>query len=105
MDDIKIPTNLNRRTRKWLKKTIKDYELEPHHIKLLLMLGQTWDEMQISVKALKKYGYVYTNKAGVLKTRPEVAILRDSRIAFCRILRELNLSEASDDLRPPPLEY
>lgn len=52
---------------------------------------------------LAKKGLTYTDRYGCPKSRPEVAIERDARISFARLIRELSLSEppADEKQRPP----
>jgi phage terminase small subunit len=74
---------------------------------LLLLACEAWDRHLDARDAIKHHGASFVNKHGDVKARPEVAIERDSRIAFMRAVRELNLSEESPDeaARPPPLRY
>lgn len=46
-------------------------------------------------------GITVPDRYGVLKAHPAVAIERDSRLAFARLLRELALDAATPDSRPP----
>ncbi|MEJ7714176.1 MAG: hypothetical protein WKF40_00095 [Thermoleophilaceae bacterium] len=52
--------------------------------------------------ALAQHGTTYTDRFGQPRARPEVNIERDARIAFARLLRELDLDgEPAPDPRPP----
>ena len=72
------------------------YELEEHHVKLLTAACEAWDRHQQAREALEQRGLVYIDSRGVPHSRPEVAVERDSRIAFARLVRELRL-----DVGPP----
>jgi phage terminase small subunit len=78
---------------------VQTYELEPHHLKLLLAACEAWDRREEARKALRKHGLTYIDRFGQPRARPEVAIERDSRIAFARLLRELDLEGEPDPTR------
>ncbi len=101
----KPPKHLRAATRRWWQSVVKDYELEPHHIRLLTLAAEAWDHCQAAREALATHGTVYTDRFGQPRARPEVAIERDARTGFARLLRELALdvSEPADDVRPPRL--
>lgn len=67
------------------------YELEEHHVRLLSLAGEAWDRGQGAREALAKHGVVYRDRFGCPRPRPEIAIERDSRLGFARLLRELDL--------------
>jgi P27 family predicted phage terminase small subunit len=92
----KTPMHLEAKTRKWWRNVLEDYELEEHHVKLLTLAAEAWDRCQEARRILDENGLTYTDRFGCPRARPEVAIERDSRIAFARLLRELAL-----DLEPP----
>ena len=105
----KAPPHLKAATRLWFEDVLANYELEPHHVRLLTLAAETWDEYQAARDAVKKHGLTFSNRYGEVKTRPEVAIERDCRIAFARLVRELNLdtqpAEEGSRPRPPALKY
>jgi hypothetical protein len=63
---------------------------------LLTAAAEAWDRCQEARVALAGVGTTYQDRFGQPKSRPEVAIERDSRIAFARLLRELALDGAPD---------
>jgi hypothetical protein len=83
-------------TRAWVRSVAAAYQLDPHHVRLLLLAGQAWDRCQQARKALATHGLTFDGPKGQPLARPEVAIERDSRLAFARVLRELDL-----DIEPP----
>jgi P27 family predicted phage terminase small subunit len=96
------PKHLRAPTRRWWSSVQADYTLEPHHVRLLTMMAEAWDRCQEAREAIEEHGLVYTDRFGSPKPRPEVAVERDSRIAFARLLRELNLDvDAPDESRIP----
>ena len=99
------PQHLKPATRKWWTSVVRMYELEAHHIRLLTLAGEAWDRCEAARTAIAKHGLTYRDRFGQPKARPEVAIERDSRIGFARMLRELDLDVESpaETKRPPQL--
>ena len=67
------------------------------HMHLLEGACGAWDRMVEARLALDEHGLIYQDRNGEPKARPEVAIERDARIGFARLVRELDLDGA-----PPP---
>lgn len=90
------PAHLRPETAAWWASVVADYVLDPHHVRLLTLAAEAWDRATQAREALAEHGITYEDRFGQPRSRPEVAIERDSRIAFARLLRELSL-----DLEPP----
>jgi hypothetical protein len=83
---------------------VADFELEAHHLRVLTLAAESWDRCQQAREAIDQNGITFEDKHGQPRARPEVAIERDSRIAFARLLRELCLDvDPPADVRPPRL--
>jgi len=93
----KLPAHLAASTRAWAAQIEADYALESHHLRYLVLAGEAWDRGCAARAVIDEKGMTYTDKNGDPRARPEVAIERDCRIAFARLMRELNL-----DSSPPP---
>jgi phage terminase small subunit len=79
------------------------FEFEEHHLRLLALAGESWDRCCQAREALAEHGLTFTDRFGRPCARPEVAIERDSRTAFARLLRELDLdAEPPASARRPP---
>jgi phage terminase small subunit len=87
----KPPTNLRPATRKWFKSVLEDFSLEGHHIRLLTLAAEAWDQAQTAREVLDRDGQTFTDRFGQPKERPEIGILNAARIAFARLIRELGL--------------
>ena len=97
------PAHLAAPTRTWWKSVVEDYQLEPHHLRLLQLAGEAWDRAQQARTAIESTGLTYQNRFGDPVLRPEVSVERDSRLAFARLIRELDLDvEPPADPRPRP---
>jgi phage terminase small subunit len=81
------------------------YELEPHHLRLLQLAGEAWDRSQQAREALDQHGMTFDDRFGAPHARPEVAIERDARLAFARLVRELDLDvdTPAGPRRPPAI--
>lgn len=103
--EFKPPKHLKAGTRKWWATVVREYELEEHHLRLLTLAAEAWDRCEQARKALAKHGLTYNDRFHQPRARPEVAIERDSRIAFARLLRELDLDvePSRSPGRPPGL--
>jgi phage terminase small subunit len=98
----KPPRHLKAATRRWWASVVEDFVLEEHHLRLLTLAGEAWDRCAQARAILNREGLTYTDRFNNVKARPEVAIERDSRLAFAKLLRELALDVAApEDSRPP----
>jgi len=100
----RAPRHLAAATRKWWRETVAAYELEPHHLRLLTACAESWDRMTQAREALAECGPVILDRFGQQRSSPWVAVERDSRLAFARLLRELALDvDGPSEPRPPRL--
>jgi len=96
------PRHLSPPTRTWFNMVMVEYDLEPHHVRLLTLACEAWDRCTEARKALKKHGLTFEDRFGQPHARPEAKVENDSRTAFARLLRELALDvEAPEPPRPP----
>jgi phage terminase small subunit len=98
------PKHLQRATTKWWRAVVEEYELAGHHLRLLTLAAEAWDRGEQARQALET-GLTFSDRFGQPHARPEVNIERDSRIAFARLIRELDLDvdAPSGGVRPPLL--
>ena len=103
--EITAPSYLKDDTAIWWRHVNQEYDLEEHHVRLLTLAAEAWDRTQEARAVLANEGLTYADRFSAPRARPEVAIERDSRLAFARLLRELDLDVAPppDALRPPAL--
>jgi len=93
----RAPAHLAPATRAWWRAVCTGYELEAHHVRLLTLAAEAWDRCQQARDIVASAGPVYTDRFGAPRAHPAVAIERDARLSFARLLRELDL-----DVEPPP---
>jgi P27 family predicted phage terminase small subunit len=92
----RAPEFLRPATRRWWASVVAAWELEDHHIKLLTLAAQAWDRCEQARQEIERDGLTTPTRDGGRKRHPAVAIESECRIAFARLLRELDL-----DLDPP----
>ena len=98
------PKHLQKETAAWWLSVVKEWELEDHHVRLLTLAAEAWDRACGAREILDKQGMTFIDRWDQPKARPEVAIERDSRIAFARLVRELDLDTGQQkEARPPGL--
>jgi len=102
----KAPAHLSPATGAWWLGVVTSWELDEHHVRLLTLAAESYDRAVQAREILDSKGLTFKDRFGQPKPRPEVAIERDSRIAFARLLRELDLDvePPADGGRPPLLK-
>ena len=102
--DPDAPKHLRKETQKWWNSVIADFELDPSGIKLLTKCAEAYDRSEQAREILLKEGLTYLDSKNSPRAHPACAIERDSRIAFCRLLRDLDINDTSPgDGRPVAL--
>lgn len=105
----KPPDHLSETAAAWWRDVVQDYSLEPHHLHLLAAACGAMDRMaQARAELAAHGGLTFKDERGVIKAHPAVAIERDARVAFARLVRELDLdaggvASAASAPRPPAL--
>ena len=92
----KAPAHLSDSTRVWWRSVVREYHVEPNHMRLLQAAAECRDRLQQARELLQRDGLVIEGREGGMRPHPAAAIERDSRIAFARLIRELDL-----DVEPP----
>jgi P27 family predicted phage terminase small subunit len=105
MTTPKPPAHLSDATKAWWRAVVRDYVLEPHHLMLLEAACGAWDRLTQARMELSRDGLTVTGREGGIRAHPSIAVERDSRLAFARLVRELDLDTEvpSSGHRPPPL--
>lgn len=88
---LRAPQHLEAATRKWFIAVLEEFDLEEHHVRILTLACEAWDRAQQARELLAAEGIMTTDRYGAQKVHPAVAVERDARIAFARLVRELDL--------------
>ena len=89
------PAHLRPNTKAWWQSVHRDYDLEEHHSRLLTMACEAWDRACQAREILAKDGITLGGREGGSRPHPCIAIERDSRIAFARLVAQLSLDAES----------
>ena len=97
----KAPAYLSKETRKWYGQILTEFRLEPHHVRLLVLACEAWDEKESARATVAKSGASYVDRYGQPREHPAVGTGRQARIAFARLVRDLALDiESPAESRP-----
>jgi P27 family predicted phage terminase small subunit len=102
---LKAPRHLKPATRRWWESVVSTWELAGHHVRLLTLAAESWDRCAEAREQIARDGLTVETKAGGPRLHPCVRAETDSRLAFARLLRELDLdiSPPTESKRPPAL--
>ncbi len=92
------PAHLSPSARQWWQTTVDRYVLQEHHLRILQLALEAWDEGQKARQQIEQDGLTVPGRQG-LRPHPCIAIERDTRLAVARLVRELDL-----DTEPPVSE-
>jgi phage terminase small subunit len=84
------PPHLSADAQKWWRSTAAEYVLEDHHLRLLTEAAVAWDRCQQARAVIDAEGITVPGRFGP-RSHPAVGIERDARLAFARLMRELDL--------------
>jgi phage terminase small subunit len=102
---LTAPIHLMPETQQWWLSVAEQWQLEPHHLKLLSLAAETWDRSIEARETIAREGAYYNDRFNAPHAHPAVKVENDCRVAFSRLVRELDLDaeEAVDSKRPPML--
>ena len=92
---MNAPSHLSKPAAAWWREVADEFEADSHHRHLLTLACEALDRCRDARRMIGKHGLTYTDRFGAPRTRPEVAVERDSRLAFARLLAQLGLDEQS----------
>jgi P27 family predicted phage terminase small subunit len=87
----KAPAHLSSDTRAWWERVHQDFALEEHHTKLLTLACEAYDRCQEAREILATDGIIVGGREAAVRPHPAIAIERDSRLAFARLVAQLSL--------------
>lgn len=105
MTTKRAPMHLRPTTRRWWSNVVRTWTLDDHHLHLLTAAASALDRAEEAREIIAAEGPYFTNRHGERKPHPALAVERDSRTLFARLLRELDLDveQAAESSRPPAL--
>jgi P27 family predicted phage terminase small subunit len=99
------PSHLSAVTQAWWVEVTSEFVLKSHHCRVLECACDAWDRMVQARTILAAEGLSISTADDGLKLHPAFVAERDSRLAFLRVVRELDLDSEPkpSDRRPPPI--
>ena len=99
---IEKTTDLKEKGLQFWEKVLSEYALEEaHDLARLRMACSCLDDIKEAEKQITKDGRFITDRYGQIKEHTALKSIRDNRIIFCRIIRELALDINVPETRPP----
>ncbi|MDP9202720.1 MAG: P27 family phage terminase small subunit [Gemmatimonadota bacterium] len=92
------PRHLDASTRKWWTHVCSTYELAEHHVRILALACQAWDRAEEARQRLAKDGTIYIDRFGAPRKHPSVSVEEQARLAFARLIAQLDLEGESNPL-------
>ncbi len=81
---------------------MSEFELvEGHDLARLEMACKTLDDLAVAEEQIKNDGMFTKNRYGSTVENPAVKTVKDLRLLFVKIIRELNLDVTVPESRPP----
>jgi P27 family predicted phage terminase small subunit len=100
------PAHLSPSAAEWWRSTCEMYVLQEHHLRLLQLACEAWDEAQKARQQLAEEGLTVPGRKSGIRPHPCIAIEHSARLTVARLIRELDLDvepPASDRVGPPAL--
>jgi P27 family predicted phage terminase small subunit len=99
----RAPMHLTKKTKEWFNKMLAEYELEEHHLKILVAAAESLDRIDEARETVEKEGAYFQDRFDQPKAHPALSVEKDNKVLFARLIRELNLDIEEPDVRPPRL--
>jgi phage terminase small subunit len=98
------PKHLSVASRRLWREIVADYDLPPHALALLTAALEAKGRMDEARATVARDGAYVAGRFG-LRAHPALAVERDSRIAFARLIREVGLDLVDPAERRMPSRY
>ena len=106
MEKILPPDSLEETGAKFWEKVLSEYDLiDTHDLERLSMASKCLDDLATIEARIKTDGMFTTNRYGATVEHPGVKMIRDTRMLFIKIIRELGLDIVTPGDSRPPRQY
>jgi phage terminase small subunit len=95
--------HLQSATRKWFQQICRDFALESHHLRILLVAAEMWDRSVSARDSIAEHGLMIEDRYGCLKANPACELERSSKTLFLKAVRELGLDVTEPGESRPPI--
>jgi phage terminase small subunit len=102
----KSPNGLKPPGKRFWKKVLNEYDLsESHDLERLKMACRCLVEIEEAEKTVEDEGRFIKDRFSQTKEHPGARAIRDNKMLFIKIIRELNLDISTPDDSRPPRKY
>lgn len=99
----KAPKFLNTKSKEFFREVINQYQLEDHHIKILILACECLDQIEEARIQIEKEGSYYINRFDEPRPHPALKEFKDNKIIFIRLIKQLDLEvEPKKEVGRPP---
>jgi phage terminase small subunit len=95
------PRHLSQESRALWRQLVADFDFEEHELKTLRLALEALDRASQARRAIKRLGMTYEDRFGQPHARPEVAIERDARASWLRLMGALDLPADEEEAGQP----
>ena len=95
MTDL-VPDHLGAASRAWAKSVLQDADPSETDIKLVILAAEALDRAATARRQVQREGITYRDRFGAPRSHPAVAVERDARAAFSRLVAQLGLDDVDD---------
>ena len=83
----RAPSHLRPETARWFRNVLAEWELSEHHVRLLVIAAEAWDQAQLAREVLDREGATYLDRFQAPHARPEVKVCerRADTPQMCRL--------------------
>jgi P27 family predicted phage terminase small subunit len=87
------PSHLSKKAKRFWTRALENEnnKLQPYQIEILLKALEAFDRSEQARRILKREGLTYEDRFGQPRSRPEVAIERDARAQFAKLIEQAGL--------------
>jgi len=87
----KPPAHLSKASSAWWREVVRDWKMETHHLQLLTLAAEALDRAEEARAAVAGAGAYYADRWGAPRPHPGIAVERDARLQYARLLKQLDL--------------
>jgi P27 family predicted phage terminase small subunit len=97
---LRAPGHLRPDTKAWWLYVHSNWRLEAHHSRLFEMACDAWDRYHEAREILARDGIVIGGRQAAVRPHPAIAIERDNRIIFAKLIAQLSLDGEPSEIDP-----
>src|SRR3954452_18308787 len=89
----RVPVHLRGPTRAWIRRVLDDYVLSETEFRVLILAGEAWDRGAEAREQVARDGAYIRDRYGSTKPHPALAVQRDARRDFAKLVAQLSLTQ------------